>query len=80
MTIYEEALQAVHQAKESVYHAQETTDIGDRQQSFLHLQVAKEKVNHAQKMSKGNPEVQHHLHQAEEHLRHLAEAQQALED
>ncbi|MBM7661312.1 hypothetical protein JOC85_002084 [Bacillus mesophilus] len=80
MSGFEKALEAVHQAEESVYHAQASTEIGDRQKSVLHLQIAKEKVHQAQKEVEGDVDAQHRLHQAVEHLRHLEEAQQALED
>jgi hypothetical protein len=80
MSGYEEALKAVHQAEESVYHAQATAEIGDRQKSVLQLQIAKQKVHHAQKEVVDDQDAQHRLHQAVEHLRHLEEAQQALQN
>jgi hypothetical protein len=76
---FEEWLMAVHQAEEAVYHAQ--ANAGDRQQAFQQLLIAKDKVHTAQKqIGEGNLEAQHRLHQAVEHLRHLEEAQQSLED
>jgi soluble cytochrome b562 len=76
---FEESLKAVHQAEEAVYHAQ--ANAGDRQQAFQQLLIAKDKVHTAQKLiEEGNVEAQHRLHQAVEHLRHLEEAQQSLED
>ncbi|WP_456278603.1 hypothetical protein [Bacillus sp. AK128] len=80
MSIYEDALRAVHHAEEAVYHAQASTDIGDRQKSIIHIQVAKEKLHLAQNEIRDSEEKQHRLHQAQEHLRHLEEAHQSLED
>jgi hypothetical protein len=76
---YEESLKAVHHAEEAVYKAQASSNMEQRQVAFQQLLVTKEKVNEAAKQNR-SIEEQHRLHQAQEQLRHLSEAHQALED
>ncbi|WP_246942065.1 hypothetical protein [Bacillus pinisoli] len=80
MSSFEEALDAVHQAEEAVYQAQASKGVEDRQKSVVSIQVAKEKVHIAKIDERDHAESQHRLHLAEEQLKHLHEAQQALED
>jgi superoxide dismutase len=76
---FEESLKAVHHAEEAVYKAQANSNMEERQKAFQQLQIAKDKV-HAATQKINNEEGLHRLHQAGEHLRHLSEAQQSLED
>lgn len=78
MTI-EEAIKSVHHAEESIYKAQANDNMEERQRALQQLFVAQEKVEQAYKMSL-NSDDQHRIHQAQEQLRHLLEAHQALEN
>jgi hypothetical protein len=78
--INEESLKAVHHAEESVYKAQSNPNMQMRQEAHLQLLVAKEKVHEASYQQNLSNAEQYRLHKAQEQLRHLSEAFQALED
>ncbi|KAA0550203.1 hypothetical protein FZW96_02375 [Bacillus sp. BGMRC 2118] len=75
----EEALNALHHAEEAVYHAQSDSQQEFRQEAFQQLLIANEKIEGAY-LQNPTPEQEKRLHQAKEHLRHLTEAHQALEN
>jgi hypothetical protein len=78
---FEESLKAVHDAEEAVYEAQSDSNVKERQEALIQLQIAREKVQDAQKqLDKNNKEGQHRLEQALEQLHNLEEAEHALED
>ncbi|MFD1738488.1 hypothetical protein ACFSCX_18360 [Bacillus salitolerans] len=78
---FNEVLEAVHSAEEAVYHAQANSNPEDFQQADQKVKLAKEKVHAAQtKLPLDNAGLNHRLHQAQEHLKHLEEAEQSLLD
>ncbi|MBM6619288.1 hypothetical protein [Bacillus suaedaesalsae] len=79
INITEEALKALHHAEEAVYSAQSNSHIEFRQKALQQLLIAKDKIDLAYLQSPTSDQ-QHRLHQAQEQLRHLTEAHQALEN
>jgi hypothetical protein len=78
---FEESLKAVHHAEEAVYESQSNSDVKERQEASIQLQIARDKVQEARmQLDKKDTDGQHRLQQALEQLRHLEEAEQALED
>lgn len=78
---FEESLKAVHHAEEAVYEAQSNSNVKERQEAFMQLQIARNKVQEAKmQLDKNNTQGHHRLQQALEHLHHLEEAEHALED
>jgi hypothetical protein len=78
---FEESLKAVNTAEKAVYEAQSNENVEERQQAFMQLRFAREKVQIAQKeLDKANVEEHERLEHARQHLHHLEEAQQALEE
>jgi hypothetical protein len=78
---FEESLKAVHDAEQAVYEAQTNSNVKERQEAFIQLKVAMDKVNDVQRqLGNNNQKTQHRLHQAVEQLEHLENAVQALEE
>lgn len=78
---FEESLKAVHHAEEAVYEAQSNSNVKERQEAFIQLQIARDKVQEAQmKLSEKDTQGQHRLQLAKEQLHHLEEAEHSLDE
>lgn len=75
MNSYTHIKEALQLAEQAVYQGQMNLDAANFQKAQMHLNMVQQQINEQKEAASGDKE----LRRIEEHLRHLREAQQAIQ-
>ncbi|ADE68599.1 MULTISPECIES: hypothetical protein [Priestia] len=75
MNSYTHIKEALQLAEQAVYQGQMNLDAANFQKAQMHLNMVQQQINEQKEAASGDKE----LRRMEEHLRHLREAQQAIQ-
>ncbi|MBU8689694.1 hypothetical protein KM918_20460 [Priestia megaterium] len=75
MNSYTHIKEALQLAEQAVYQGQMNLDAANFQKAQMHLTMVQQQINEQKEQASGDKE----LKRMEEHLRHLREAQQAIQ-